>query len=106
MSQNGEVQAAYTDVKLEMLQSHFLQGDEDSAVHFDEWPRESHHILCLRFDSVESFHVLSMLKMDDETRAIPVLTYTTDYEGSQSANDATDLLDTELLPHKPAARMN
>src|SRR5438094_3504288 len=32
-------------------------------------------ILCLRLDDPEGFQVLSMLKLDDETRGIPALTY-------------------------------
>src|SRR6266576_2713723 len=31
-------------------------------------------ILCVRIDDLEGFQVLSMLKLDDETRGIPVLT--------------------------------
>src|ERR1044071_8785581 len=38
-------------------------------------------ILCVRIDDMEGFQVLSMLKLDEETRAIPVLTYTTEYDG-------------------------
>src|SRR5467141_4269744 len=39
-------------------------------------------ILCVRIDDADGFQVLSMLKLDDETSGIPVLTYTTEY-GSQ-----------------------
>src|ERR1043165_524141 len=38
-------------------------------------------ILCVRVDDHEALQVLSMLKLDDETRSIPVLTYTTEFEG-------------------------
>src|SRR6266705_6787543 len=38
-------------------------------------------ILCVRIEDAGGFQVLSMLKLDDETRDIPVLTYTTEYEG-------------------------
>src|SRR5512143_2043737 len=34
-------------------------------------------ILCIRIEDVAAFQVLSMLKLDDETVRIPVLTYTT-----------------------------
>jgi PleD family two-component response regulator len=37
-------------------------------------------ILCLNVDDMDGFQVLSMLKLDDDTRAIPVLTYTTQQE--------------------------
>src|SRR5256714_10725467 len=33
-------------------------------------------ILCVRIEDADGFQVLSMLKLDDETRTIPVLTYT------------------------------
>src|SRR5580765_5644423 len=33
-------------------------------------------ILCVHFDEMDALQVLSMLKLDEETRAIPVLTYT------------------------------
>ena len=35
----------------------------------------------VRIDDADGFQVLSMLKLDEETRGIPVLTYTTEYEG-------------------------
>jgi PleD family two-component response regulator len=38
-------------------------------------------ILCVRIEDVAGFQVLSMLKLDEETQHIPVLTYTTEYEG-------------------------
>ena len=40
-------------------------------------------ILCVRIDDADGFQVLSMLKLDDETRGIPVLTYTTEYDGEE-----------------------
>src|SRR3954466_13907443 len=33
-------------------------------------------ILCVHMDDVDGFRVLSMLKLDGETRDIPILTYT------------------------------
>src|SRR5438874_12049268 len=41
-------------------------------------------ILCVRIDDPDGFQVLSMLKIDEQTRAIPVLTYTTDFEEEES----------------------
>src|SRR5262245_64718417 len=32
-------------------------------------------ILCVHFDNMEALQVLSMLKLDEDTRSIPVLTY-------------------------------
>lgn len=65
-------------------------------------------ILCARIEDLEGFQLLTMLKLDGETRNIPVLTYTTEYEGqdfdaaiSQIAED-----EEEMLPSRPALRMN
>ena len=44
-------------------------------------------ILCTRIEDRESFQVLSMLKLDEKTRRIPVLTYTTEHEGQEAADD-------------------
>lgn len=65
-------------------------------------------ILCVRIDDLEGFQVLSMLKLDEETRGIPVLTYTTEYEGQEAEEDEADEepSDTEILVAKPAIRMN
>ena len=38
-------------------------------------------ILCVRLEDADGFQVLSMLKLDAETRRIPILTYTTEYVG-------------------------
>ena len=65
-------------------------------------------ILCARIEDLGGFQLLTMLKLDRETKNIPVLTYTTEYEGqdfdaaiSQIAED-----EEELLPSRPALRMN
>src|SRR6266852_4511035 len=47
-------------------------------------------ILCVRIDDPEGFQVLSMLKLDEETRDIPVLTYTTEYDGPNAEKDVTE----------------
>ena len=65
-------------------------------------------ILCVRIEDLDGFQVLSMLKLDDDTRSIPVLTYTTEYEG-QEAEEATveeEPSDNEIFTAKPALRMN
>jgi PleD family two-component response regulator len=67
-------------------------------------------IVCARIEQLESFQLLTMLKLDSETRDIPVLTYTTEYEG-QDIDTATSRLtddDEEFLPsRRPVAlRMN
>ena len=47
-------------------------------------------ILCVRIDSGDGFQVLSMLKLDEETRAIPVLTYTSEHDGEESDEDVAE----------------
>jgi PleD family two-component response regulator len=64
-------------------------------------------ILCIRIDDRDGFQVLSMLKLDDETRRIPVLTYTTEFEGEESDEETPDASDIEMFPAAtPALRMN
>ena len=54
-------------------------------------------ILCMRIDDGGGFQVLSMLKLDDETRRIPVLTYTTEYEGQEMEKEAPDASEMEMF---------
>jgi PleD family two-component response regulator len=63
-------------------------------------------ILCVRIAEAEGFQVLSMLKLDDETRRIPVLTYTTEYEGQESDEEVPELAGTEMFTATPAVWMN
>ena len=65
-------------------------------------------ILCARLDKLEGFQLLTMLKLDPETREIPVLTYTTEYEGQDFDEAIAQLAEEEeeLLPTRPALRMN
>lgn len=65
-------------------------------------------IVCARIEHLEPFQLLTMLKLDPETCDIPVLTYTTEYEGqdfdgviSRMAED-----EEELLASRPALPMN
>lgn len=62
-------------------------------------------ILCMHLDDMEGFQVLSMLKIDEATRGIPVLTYTTDYEGDDREDPSEDTTDAMLAP-QPAPRMH
>jgi len=66
-------------------------------------------ILCTRIEERDGFQLLTMLKLDQETKDIPILTYTTEYEGqdfdsaiSQLAEDEEEFLPTQ----RPALRMN
>ena len=65
-------------------------------------------ILCARIEDTECFQLLTMLKLDADTRQIPVLTYTTEYEGQDFDAAISQLADDEpdLLPAAPALRMN
>src|SRR5262245_27305192 len=40
-------------------------------------------VLCTRIDDPAGFQLLSVLKLDPVTREIPVLTFTTEYEGQE-----------------------
>ncbi len=64
-------------------------------------------ILCVRIDDAEGFQVLSMLKLDEETRAIPVLTYTTEQDGEESDENVAEPSEPELFSgSKTAIWMN
>ncbi|HEY7790086.1 MAG TPA: hypothetical protein VIC33_06215 [Vicinamibacterales bacterium] len=47
-------------------------------------------ILCMRIEEPAGFQVLSMLKLDPLTREIPVLTYTTEFEGQELEEDVEE----------------
>ena len=64
-------------------------------------------VLCMRIEDRSGFQVLSMLKLDDETRGIPVLTYTTEFEGQETEIEEMEASDMELLSASaPALPMN
>lgn len=64
-------------------------------------------ILCVRIEDPEGFQVLSMLKLDEDTRTIPVLTYTTEYEGQDTdEEEVVEGSDTEMFTPEPVLRMN
>jgi len=66
-------------------------------------------ILCLDMHERDGFHVLSMLKLDEETRSIPLLTCLSEYElprDAASPIDQDDDDDVEMLAPVPAASMN
>jgi CheY-like chemotaxis protein len=65
-------------------------------------------ILCARIEDLDGFQLLTMLKLDPETRQIPVLTYTTEYEGQDFDAAISQIADEEeeVLPTRSALRMN
>jgi len=101
---------------LELLESVLEAGHydivfvESSAHAYSQIKRVKPHlvILCVRIEDLEGFQVLSMLKLDEDTRAIPVLTYTTEYEGQDAEEEPAEEepSGTEILVAKPAMRMN
>src|SRR5512142_2853362 len=91
---------------LEMLESVLDPGHYDivfveSGAHaYSQIKRTRPHlvILCMRIEDLEGFQVLSMLKLDDETLRIPVLTYTTEYEGQDADGKLNDFSDEPMPP--------
>ena len=68
-------------------------------------------ILCLDMREREGFQVLSMLKLDEDTRSIPLLTCLSEYElpGGRALafdHDDADDHDEGMLSPVPAAAMN
>lgn len=63
-------------------------------------------ILCVGLEDPDGFQVLSMLKLDHDTRAIPVMTYTTGYEGRDADEASPEPSEVEIFRPKLAVRMN
>ena len=66
-------------------------------------------ILCTRVEDLEGFQLLTMLKLDDATRDIPVLTYTTESEECDFDAAISQMADDDeqsMLPARPAPQMN
>lgn len=66
-------------------------------------------ILCLDMHERDGFRVLSMLKLDEDTRSIPLLTCLSEFELPRVAAtivDHDDEEDDEMLEPMPAASMN
>jgi PleD family two-component response regulator len=62
-------------------------------------------ILCISIDDLEGFQVLSMLKLDDATRGIPVVTYTVD-ESDEVSSETPGLTEPEMFPLRTAQLKN
>src|SRR5882672_769972 len=84
----------------------FVESNDHAYSHIKR-EQPSLIILCLDMREREGFQVLSMLKLDDDTRAIPLLTCLSEYE---SPAESMPLLgyddDDESLTAVPAASMN
>jgi CheY-like chemotaxis protein len=81
---------------------------ESSARAYSQIRREHPNlvILCLHLDDPGGFHVLSMLKMDEETKTIPLVTYTSERDVDPSHPCAVEAIETNLLQEMPEASMN
>jgi PleD family two-component response regulator len=66
-------------------------------------------IVCARIEHLEAFQLLTMLKLDPETSEIPVLTYTTEYEGQDLDGVIAQMAEEEeeqQFASRPALPMN
>jgi len=63
-------------------------------------------ILCVGMDDAEGLQVLSMLKLDDQTRTIPILTYAADRDADEDDEEVAEPSGAELFTPKPAVWMN
>ncbi len=63
-------------------------------------------IVCMRIDDVEVFQLLSMLKLDAETRRIPVVTYTTHLEADNDESEDDVIEEDEFPLARPTVTMN
>ena len=63
-------------------------------------------ILCLHVDDMEGLQVLSMLKLDEETRSIPVLTYTTPHQSESAEETSEEPSESTLFVAEKPAVMN
>jgi DNA-binding response OmpR family regulator len=63
-------------------------------------------IVCLDIDDLDGFQVLSMLKLDKETRNIPVVTCTTATDGSNDREDVNERSEEDVFIEAPAMAMN
>ena len=93
----------------------FVESNDHAYSHIKR-EQPSLIILCLDMREREGFQVLSMLKLDDETRAIPLLTCLSEYELPAQATtfadrglmeDSDDFEDEDtMLGPVPVASMN
>ena len=65
-------------------------------------------VVCTRVEELDGVQLLTMLKLDPATRAIPVLSYTSEDDNQDFDSVISDIADEQghMLPQRPAARMN
>ena len=61
-------------------------------------------VLCSSLNDPGAFQLLTCLNLDEETRQIPVHTYTTDWDGQDSGDDATGATGDSPLASRPLPR--
>jgi CheY-like chemotaxis protein len=61
-------------------------------------------VLSMRIDSMDSFRLLSMLKLDPDTKAIPVVTYAEELDDHEEP--AADDLDDDIEYGSPPMRLH
>jgi PleD family two-component response regulator len=59
-------------------------------------------IMCVNIEQMEGFSVLSMLTLDEETREIPILTYTTEDAAQPAEDDVSEPSESALLSLRPS----
>ena len=63
-------------------------------------------ILCVHMEDAEGLQVLSMLKLDEQTRTIPILTYAAEREADEDAEEVAEPSEGDMFAPKPAVWMN
>jgi CheY-like chemotaxis protein len=63
-------------------------------------------ILCVRFEDPEAYQVLSMLKLDPETREIPVVTFVAELGGRRADGETDEASGGERFSPESAVVMN
>jgi CheY-like chemotaxis protein len=62
-------------------------------------------IVCLDIDDIDGFQVLSMLKLDNDTKNIPVVTCTVSQEDEVTRDESVDPPD-DVFSQPPAMQLN
>jgi CheY-like chemotaxis protein len=63
-------------------------------------------ILCVRMEDLNAFQVLSMLKLDAQTRDIAVLTYTNEFEDRVVEEEVAESAEPAIFAPSPVLSMN
>ena len=82
----------------------FVESTEHAYTHIKRLS-PSLIIVCLDIDEMDGFHVLSMLKLDSQTKGIPVVTCTVSTSEEDTQGDAPEPPD-EVFYEAPALCMN